>query len=126
MKPKLKAIHSEKDHREALATIERLWDAKPGTPDHDALEVLGLLVEDYERRTFPIEEPDPVEAIRFRLEQSGKEQKDLVPILGSRNRVSEVMNGKRSLTLAMIRRLFDELHIPMEALIPRRGPATAR
>lgn len=125
-KLKLKAIHSKKEHREALATIERLWDAKPGTPDHDALEVLALLVEDYEKRTFPIEQPDPVEAIRFRLEQAGKESKDLVSILGSRSRVSEVLNGKRGLTLAMIRRLFDELHIPMEALIPRRGPSAAR
>lgn len=120
-RPKLKVIHSEKEHREALATIERLWDAKPGTPDHDALEVLALLVEDYEKRTFPIELPDPVAAIRFRLEQSGKGPEDLVPILGSRSRVYEVLNGKRSLSLAMIRRLFDELHIPMEALIPRRA-----
>jgi HTH-type transcriptional regulator/antitoxin HigA len=119
-KPKIKVISTEKEHKEALAEIERLWEAKSGTPDHDALEVLALLVEDYERRTFPMEEPDPVAAIRFRLEQAGKEQKDLVPILGSRSRVSEVMNRKRSLTLRMIRRLFDELHIPMEALIPRQ------
>jgi HTH-type transcriptional regulator/antitoxin HigA len=124
-KPKIKVISTEKEHKEALAEIERLWEAKAGTPDHDALEVLGLLVEDYERRTFPLEEPDPVAAIRFRLEQAGKEQRDLVPILGSRSRVSEVMNRKRSLTLTMIRRLFDELHIPMEALIPRQRRAHA-
>ncbi len=115
---KLKIINSEKDHKRALAAIEQLWESKPGTETHDALDVLALLVEDYEKRTFPMEEPDPVAAIRFRLEQMGKEQKDLVPILGSRGRVSEVLNRKRPLSLAMIRRLHDELHIPFEALIP--------
>ena len=117
--PKIRAIHNSREHKEALASIERLWDAKPGTDGYDALEVLSVLVEDYERRTFPMEEPDPVEAIRFRLEQAGMDQKDLVPILGSRSRVSEMMHHKRRLTVGMIRRLFDELHIPMEALIPR-------
>jgi HTH-type transcriptional regulator/antitoxin HigA len=120
-KAKLKVINSAKDYRRALTDIERLWDAKAGTDEHDTLEVLALLVEDYEKRTFPMEEPDPVAAICFRLEQAGMEQKDLVPILGSRSRVSEVMNRKRGLTLEMIRRLFDELHIPMEALIPGRA-----
>jgi HTH-type transcriptional regulator/antitoxin HigA len=121
MKTKLKVITSAKEHREALKTIERLWDARPGTQAHDDLEVLALLVEDYERRTFPMDDPDPVAAIRFRLEQMGLESKDLVPILGSRSRVSEVMNRKRTLTATMVRRLFDELQIPMEALIPRRA-----
>jgi HTH-type transcriptional regulator/antitoxin HigA len=78
-KPKIKVISTEKEHKEALAEIERLWEAKSGTPDHDALEVLALLVEDYERRTFPMEEPDPVAAIRFRLEQAGKEQRTWFP-----------------------------------------------
>ncbi|MBL8953593.1 MAG: transcriptional regulator [Myxococcaceae bacterium] len=119
MKTKLKVINSEKAYRKAVKTIEMLFDAKPGSADHDALEVLALLVDDYERRTFPMEEPDPVAAIKFRLEQAGLEPKDLVPILGSRSRVSEILNHKRSLTVAMVRRLFDELHIPMEALIPR-------
>ena len=117
-KLKLKLINTEKEHKQALAAIERLWDSKPGTEEHDALEVLTLLVEDYEKRTFPMEEPDPIEAIRFRLEQMGKKQKDLVSIIGSRSRVSEVFNRKRRLSLAMIRRLHDELHIPFEALIP--------
>jgi HTH-type transcriptional regulator / antitoxin HigA len=94
---KLKIINSEKEHKRALAAIEQLWKSQ---------------------RTFPMEEPDPVAAIRFRLEQMGKEQKDLVPILGSRSRVSEVLNRKRPLSLVMIRRLHDELHIPFEALIP--------
>ena len=122
-KVKLKVINSEKDHRLALKHIEYLWDAKPGSAEHDTLEVLALLVEDYEKRTFPMEEPDPVAAIRFRLEQAGKQQKDLVSILGSRSRVSEIMNRKRSLTVEMIRKLYDELHIPMEALIPRQAHA---
>ena len=119
-KAKLKLITSKKEHRLALKAIEDLWDAKPGSEAHDSLEVLALLVEDYEKRTFPMEEPDPVAAIRFRLDQAGMEQKDLVAILGSRSRVSEIMNHKRSLTVEMIRKLFDELHIPMEALIPRQ------
>ncbi|MCA2978919.1 MAG: transcriptional regulator [Myxococcaceae bacterium] len=122
-KAKLKVITSEKSYRLALKAIEELWDAKPGSEAHDSLEVLALLVDDYERRTFPMEDPDPVAAIRFRLEQAGMEQKDLVAILGSRSRVSEIMNHKRSLTVAMSRRLFDELHIPMEALIPRHAEA---
>jgi HTH-type transcriptional regulator/antitoxin HigA len=94
------------------ADFEDLWDARPGSEAHDSLEVLALLVEDYERRTFPLEEPDPVAAIRFRLEQAGMEHKDLVSILGSRSRVSEVMNHKRGLTMKMIRKLFDEPHQP--------------
>lgn len=117
-RPKLKVINNAREHRQALTTIEKLWAAKPGTEEHDALEVLALLVEDYEERTFRIEEPDPVEAIRFRLEQLGKEPKDLVPILGSRSRVSEVMSRKRRLSLPMIRKLHDALQIPFEALIP--------
>ncbi len=119
MKTKLKVINNKKEYRKALETIEHLFDAKPGSEEHDALEVLALLVDDYERRTFPMDEPDPVAAIKFRLEQAGLKAKDLVPILGSRSRVSEVLNHKRNLTVEMIRRLFDELHIPLEALIPR-------
>ncbi len=118
-KTKLKVITKDRDYRAALRLVENLWDAQPGTDGHDRLAVLALLVEDYEKRTFPLEEPDAVAAIRFRLEQAGLEPKDLVPILGSRSRVSEILNHKRSLTVEMVRRLFDELHIPMEALIPR-------
>ena len=118
-KAKLKVITKDRDYRAALRLVEDLWNARPGTDAHDRLEVLALLVEDYEKRTFPLEAPDAVAAIRFRLEQAGMEPKDLVPILGSRSRVSEILNHKRSLTVEMVRRLFDELHIPMEALIPR-------
>ncbi|MDP1916255.1 MAG: hypothetical protein Q8L14_08415 [Myxococcales bacterium] len=120
-KPKLKVITNERDYRRALRAVEALWNARPGSEAHDSLEVLALLLEDYEKRTFPMEEPDPVAAIRFRLDQAGMEQKDLVAILGSRSRVSEIMSRKRGLTVEMIRRLFDELHIPMEALIPRQA-----
>ena len=118
---KLKVINTERDYRRALKTIESLWDARPGTEAHDTLEVLALLVDDYERRTFPMEEPDPIEAIRFPMEQAELEPRDLVPLLGSRSRVSEVLNRKRSLTVPMIRRLYGELHTPMEALIPREA-----
>jgi len=76
-KLKLKIINTEKEHKRALAAIERLWNSKPGTEEHDALEVLALLVEDYEKRTFPMEEPDPIEAIRFRLEQMAKSRRTL-------------------------------------------------
>ncbi|MBX7116093.1 MAG: transcriptional regulator [Myxococcaceae bacterium] len=123
MKTKLKVINSDREYRRALKAIERLFEAKRGSREHDVLEVLVLLVDDYERRTFPMEAPDPVAAIRFRLEQRGMEPKDLVPLLGSRSRVSEILNHKRGLTIEMVRRLFDELHIPMEALIPREADA---
>lgn len=114
----LKVINTEKEYKQAVATVEELWEAKPGTKEHDTLGVLALIVEDYEKRTTPMPGPDPIAAIKFRLEQTGKEPKDLVTVLGSRARVSEIMNRKRSLSLGMIRKLFDELHIPLEALIP--------
>lgn len=116
--PKLRVIRTRAEHKRALATIEALWDSKPGTKEHDTLEVLAVLVEDYERRAFPLPDADPVEAIRFRLDQLGQEPKDLVPLLGSRSRVSEILNRKRSLTLPMIRALHEALRIPFEALIP--------
>lgn len=122
-KARLKVITSNKEYRAAVQAIEELWDAKPGSRAHDELEVLALLTDDYERRSFPMAEPDPVAAIRFRMEQAGMEPKDLIPLLGSKSRVSEVLNGKRGLTTEMVRRLFDVLHIPMEALIPRTDGA---
>jgi len=115
---KLKVIKTDREHRAALKSIEENWDARPGTAEFQAIEVLVVLVEDYERRRFPLEDPDPVAAIRFRMEQGELTQADLVPIMGSRSRVSEVLSGKRRLTLEMVRRLFDELHIPLEVLLP--------
>lgn len=95
--------------------------AKPGTDDGDELDVLATLVDAYESKHFPVESPDPIEAIKFRMDQMGLDRKDLEPFIGSRARVSEVLNGRRGLSLKMIRRLHEELDIPLEALIGREG-----
>jgi HTH-type transcriptional regulator/antitoxin HigA len=113
----IKPIHTEADHKAALAQIERLWDAKPASPGFDRLDVLGTLVDAYERAHTPILPPDPVEAILFRLEQQGRSRKDLEPLLGTRARVSEILNRRRSLTLAMIRALHRVLQIPLDVLV---------
>jgi len=115
MKPKL--IKTEVEHGAALARIEKLLDAEPGTPAGDELELWSALVEMYERERFPIDLPDPVSAIRFRMEQAGLSPSDLIPYLGSKSRVSEVLNGKRGLSLAMIRALSTGLCIPADVLI---------
>lgn len=119
---KIKPIRNGNDHAAALAEIERVWGAPEGTPEGDRLEVLVTLVEAYERVYFPIDVPDPIEAIRFRLEQQGKDPKSLVGVIGSRTRVYEVLRGDRPLTLQMIRRLHKHLQIPAEVLI-RAGRA---
>ena len=113
----IKPIHNEKQHRAALKEIERLWSALPGSPEHDRLEILATLVEAYEDKHHPVYPPDPVAAIRFRMEQLGLDRKALEPSIGSRARVSEVLSGKRSLTLAMIRRLHRRLGIPADVLL---------
>jgi len=113
----VKPIHNDKQHRAALKEIERLWAAKTGSPEHDRLEVLATLVEDYEEKHQPIYPPDPVAAIRFRMEQLDLDRKALEPSIGSRARVSEVLSGRRQLTLAMIRRLHRQLGIPAEVLL---------
>jgi HTH-type transcriptional regulator / antitoxin HigA len=113
----IKPIHNERQHRAALKEIERLWSARQGSPEHDRLEILATLVEDYEQRHQPVYPPDPVEAIRFRMEQLGLDRKALEPSIGSRARVSEVLSGKRSLTLEMIRRLHRQLGIPADVLL---------
>lgn len=121
---RIRPIRSARDHKEALNAIEELWDARPGTPEHDTLEVLATLVEAYEEKHFPMRKPDPVEAILFRMEQLGLERKALEPIIGSRARVSEVLNRRRSLSLEMIRRLHSALRIPLEVLVgPSNEPA---
>ena len=114
---RVKPIRTKRDHGTALKEIERLWDARPGTPDHDRLEVLATLVDVYERDHFPIAPPDPLAAIRFRLEEGALDRKALEPCIGSRARVSEILSGRRRLTLPMIRRLHRELGIPAEALL---------
>lgn len=113
----LKPIKDDAGHDRALREIERLWGAAEGTPESDRLEILATLVEAYEEARFPMDLPDPIDAIRFRLEQIGADQKALVGILGSRTRVYEVLRRDRPLSLAMIRRLNERLQIPAEVLI---------
>ncbi len=115
MKPRV--IKTDAEHEAALARIERLMDAAPNTPQGDELELLSLLVHDYEEKRFPIDKPDPIAAIRFRMEQQRLAPKDLVPFLGSRSRVSEVLSGKRGLSLKMIRALVIGLRIPADLLL---------
>ena len=115
MKPKL--IKTEKEHRAALRRIEEIFDAKPRTPEGDELDLLVTLVELYEDKTFPIGLPSPVEAIKFRMEQQGLRPKDLARYLGGANRVSEVLAGRRALTVGMIQKLHHELGIPAEVLV---------
>ena len=113
----IKPIKTEANHRAALARIDELWEAEPNTPEADELEVLVTLVDAYEEAHFPIDVPDPIEAIRFRMEQQGLEDKDLVAFLGQRSRVTEVMNRKRGLSITMIRKLHEGLKIPLECLV---------
>jgi HTH-type transcriptional regulator/antitoxin HigA len=115
----IQPIRTEADYKAALRQISTLMEADPelGTPEGDRLDILATLVQAYEARHFPIGAPDPIEAIKFRMEQSGLTVKDLEPIIGRSNRVYEVLNRKRPLTLAMIRRLHRSLGIPAEVLI---------
>ena len=113
----IRPIKTEEDYRAALAEIDQLMGAKRDTPEGDRLDVLATLVDAYEEKRFPIEPPHPAEAIKFQMEQMGLTRKDLEPLIGSRGRVSEVLAGKRSLTLPMIRRLHERLGIPAEILI---------
>lgn len=115
----IKPIRNEFDHKAALSVLSAYFDDEPeqGTEDADRFEILVTLVEAYERQHFPIEAPDPIEAIRFRMEQGGLTVKDLVPLIGRPNRVYEVLNRKRGLTVEMIRKLHRKLGIPAESLI---------
>ena len=117
----IRPIRNSNDHVSALKRIQALMSAKPGTDEGDELDVLATLVDAYEAKHFPIESPDPIEAINFRMEQMGLERKDLEPFIGSRARVSEVLNKRRGLSLKMIRTLHEELDIPLEALVGREG-----
>ncbi|MGH6901132.1 MAG: helix-turn-helix domain-containing protein [Geminicoccaceae bacterium] len=114
---RLKPIRTEADYDAALEEIDRLMDATPGTPEGDQLDILATLVEAYEARHHPIEAPDPVAALEYFMEQRGVTRADLVPLLGSRSRVSEILNRKRRLTIDMAWRLHRELGIPAEAVI---------
>ena len=113
----IKPIRTGADYERTLREIERLWGAREGTPAGDRLDVLATLVEAYEQKHFPIDPPDPIEAIRFRLEQQGLDSRALVGVIGGRSRVYEVMQRKRALSLEMIRRLHQRFGIPAEVLI---------
>jgi HTH-type transcriptional regulator/antitoxin HigA len=117
MKSDVKPIRSKKDHAAALAEVERLWGARLGTPEGDRLDVLATLIDAYETAHYPMDPPDPIEAIKFRMEQEGLTRKDLEPLIGTRTRVAEVLNRKRSLSIGMIRRLHQKLGISAEVLI---------
>lgn len=118
---KPKVIKSDADYQEALAHLELLMDAQPGTPEEEELDLFATLVENYEKEHFPIGLPDPVEAIMFRMDQMGFTRKDLIPYIGSQSKVSEVLNGKRPLSLSMIRALHEGLGIPTEVLLQEQG-----
>tara|TARA_R100001143_G_scaffold63594_1_gene73148 strand:+ start:6904 stop:7272 length:369 start_codon:yes stop_codon:yes gene_type:complete len=120
----IQPIHTDQDHENALARIEEIFDAKSGSKEGDELEILGILVDEYEKKNFPIDAPKPVDAIKFRMEQMGMEQKDLAKLLGSKSRASEILSGKRSLSLRQIKILYRKLGIPAEVLIQGPEPVT--
>jgi HTH-type transcriptional regulator/antitoxin HigA len=117
MKTELKPIRSEADYEKSLAEVERLWGAKSGTQEGDRLDVLATLIDAYEAQQYPMDPPDPIEAIKFRMDQQGLTRKDLEPMIGTRTRVAEVLNRKRGLSIGMIRRLHARLGISAEVLI---------
>ena len=114
---KLKPIKTEQDYFQALERLEIIFDANAGTKEGDELEILGILIDKYESEHFPIELPDPIEAIKFRMEQLNYSQNDLAKVIGLKSRASEILSKKRKLSLEMIRKLTEKLHIPSEVLI---------
>jgi len=114
---KIKPIKTKKDYADALKRLEIIFDAVPNSPQGDELEVLGILIDNYEKQRFPIALPDPIEAIKFRMEQLGYSQNDLAREIGLKSRASEILNRKRKLTLEMIRQLHKGLNIPTDVLI---------
>ncbi|MGA9213041.1 helix-turn-helix domain-containing protein [Kaistella sp.] len=113
----IKPIKTEQNYSQALERLEKIFDAKKGTKEGDELEVLGILIEKYEDENFPIDLPDPIEAIKFRMEQMGYSQNDLAKVIGLKSRASEILNKKRKLSLEMIRNLHSIMKIPTEVLI---------
>jgi HTH-type transcriptional regulator/antitoxin HigA len=114
---KIKPIKTKKDYQLALGRLEKIFDAKPGTAQGDELEILGILIEKYEAEHFPIDFPDPIEAIKFRMEQLDYTQSDLAKVIGLKSRASEILSKRRPLTIEMIRKLRDTLRIPSDVLI---------
>jgi HTH-type transcriptional regulator / antitoxin HigA len=113
----IKPIKTKKDYESTLRKIEELFDAKPNTPKGDMLDILVTLVEAYERKNYKITPPDPIEAIKFRMEQLGLRQSDFSTAMGGRNRVSEVLNGRRKLNAEMMIKLHKQFNIPAESLL---------
>ncbi|MFZ0282003.1 MAG: transcriptional regulator [Bacteroidales bacterium] len=113
----IKLIKTEADYKLAIKRLEKIFDAQAGTPESDEVDILGLLVDEYEKKHYPIEPPDPIEAIKIRMEELQLRQVDLVDALGGKNRVSEVLNRKRKLTIEMIRNLTKKLNLSPEILI---------
>lgn len=113
----VKVIKSEKEYDQALKRLDVVFDAPPDTPEGDEAELLVILIDKYEDENYPIEAPDPIEAIKFRMEQLNMKKKDLATVLGYRSRVTEILNKRRKLTLKMIRNLHKKLNIPYESLI---------
>jgi|SRR5579863_1779322 len=122
----IRPIRSEADHDEALRRVEALWSSNSGTAEGDELDVLVPLIEAYERQRHPIDLPNPIDAIKFRLEQQGQDYRSLIGIIGQRTRVYEVMRGARPLSLNMIRKLHSKLGIPAEVLIQSTRPPKMR
>jgi HTH-type transcriptional regulator / antitoxin HigA len=113
----VRPIKTKKDYQTAINRLETIFDAKPGTSQGDELEVLGILIDKYEQEHYPIDFPDPIEAIKFRMEQLGYTQSDLANVVGLKSRASEILSKKRKLTLEMIRSLHDTMNIPTDVLI---------
>jgi HTH-type transcriptional regulator/antitoxin HigA len=125
----IKPIKNDRDYEQALRRVETLWDSPPGSPESDELGILATLIDAYEREHYPIDLPNPIEAIKFRLEQQGQDTRALIGIIGHRTRVHEVLKGKRPLSLNMIRSLHDQLGIPAHVLIqpaPKRRSSEER
>ncbi|MEX0778526.1 MAG: helix-turn-helix domain-containing protein [Balneolales bacterium] len=121
---KIHPIHTEQDYKKALARIEEIFDASPGTSEGDELEILGILVEQFEKEHFPIDFPKPVDAIKFRMDQLGLSQKDFAKLLGSRSRASEILAGKRALSLRQIKLITKRLEIPADILLDETESVT--
>jgi len=113
----LRPIKTKRDYQQGLDRLEVIFDAKKGTSQGDELEILGILIDQYENEHFPIDLPDPIEAIKFRMEQLGYTQTDLTKVVGLKSRASEILSGKRKLSLEMIRQLHEKLNIPTDVLI---------
>jgi len=113
----IRPIKTEQDYNSAISRIEKLWGAKKSTPEGDEFDLLVTIIESYEMKHYPIAPPDPIDAIKFRMEQMGLTKLDMVKYLGSQSRVSEVLNRKRGLTLGMIKSLYKGLKIPAEILL---------